>query len=188
MSDKKIVVLTQGYSNPVTAKTGTSVIRYRTGEVVALLDNENIGKTSDDLLGVGGEIPVIGSLDDSPDADTLLIGTAPTGGRMPEAWRDIVKAALRRGMNVVSGLHDFLGDDPELAAIAKESGGQIHDVRRNDECDVAVGTPLGNESIRILTVGNDCSVGKMVASIELDRALKAKGHDSAFVATGQTGS
>lgn len=187
MPKQKIVVLTQGQSNPVTAKTGASVIRYRADEVVALLDDEHAGKTAADLLGIGASIPVIASLDEAPHADTLLIGTAPTGGRMPESWREILKVALARGMQVVSGLHDFLGDDPELVAVAKKSGATIYDVRRNNENDVAVGTPLGDEYTRILTVGNDCSIGKMVASIELDRALRAKGHTSTFVATGQTG-
>lgn len=187
MPKQKIIVLTQGHSNPVTAKTGASVIRYRTDEIVAVLDSENIGGCPKELLGVGKGIPIIGSLDDAPDADTLLIGTAPTGGRMPESWRTIVKASLRKGMAVVSGLHDFLGDDPELQAAAAESGGRIYDVRRNEENDVAVGTPLGDDYVRILTVGNDCSIGKMVASIELDRALQARGHSSTFVATGQTG-
>lgn len=187
MTKKKIVVLTQGHSNPITAKTGASVIRYRTDEIVAVLDNENAGKNPADLIGVGDGIPIIANLAEAVDADTLLIGTAPTGGRMPESWRDIVKSALTRGMTVVSGLHDFLGDDTELQSIADQHGGVIHDVRRNDENDVAIGTPLGNDYVRILTVGNDCSIGKMVASIELDRALQAKGHSSTFVATGQTG-
>ena len=187
MTKHKIVVLTQGHSNPITAKTGASVIRYRTDEIVAVLDNENVGKNPVDLIGVGDGIPIVASVDDAPDADTLLIGTAPTGGRMPDSWKAIVKSALVKGMTVVSGLHDFLGDDAELQSVANEFGGTIHDVRRNDENDVAVGTPLGDEYVRILTVGNDCSIGKMVASIELDRALTAKGHSSTFVATGQTG-
>jgi uncharacterized NAD-dependent epimerase/dehydratase family protein len=183
----RFVVLTQGFSDPVTAKTGASFIRYREQDVLAVLDAENAGKMALEILGAGPHIPVIRSLDEVPAADTLLIGTAPTGGRMPEAWRAIVRSALQRGLNIVSGLHDFLGDDPELQAIAESKGVTITDVRRNAEKDVSVGQPLGNECLRIHTMGNDCSLGKMVVTIELDKALRAKGHNSKFLATGQTG-
>ena len=184
---QRIVVLTEGFSNPVTAKTGASVIRYRESEVVAVLDGENTGKLASELLGVGSNIPVVGSLDDVAEADTFLIGTAPTGGRLPERWRDAISAALGKGLNVVSGLHDFLSEDPEFARLAAESGATITDVRKNTEKGVSIGQPLGNDNLRIHTVGHDCSIGKMVVTIELDRALRAQGYDAKFLATGQTG-
>ena len=130
---RKIVVLTEGYSGPVTAKTGASVVRYCTEEVVAVLDANHAGKMAKQILGAGENIPVIASLEDASAADTLLIGTAPTGGRIPAAWRAIVAQAIERGMDIVSGLHDFLADDPGFAAAAKRHGVEIIDVRRNDE-------------------------------------------------------
>jgi uncharacterized NAD-dependent epimerase/dehydratase family protein len=184
---EKFVVLTQGYSNPVTAKTGASFIRYRTEDVLAVLDAEHAGKSAAEILDAGPNIPVVATLEEVPEANALLIGTAPTGGRLPEAWRTVVQGALRKGMHVVSGLHDFLGDDPELSSLAAECGATITDVRRNSEQDVSQGEPLGNVSLRIHTMGNDCSLGKMVVTIELDRALRKQGHDSKFLATGQTG-
>ena len=85
--DRRIVVLTEGFSNPVTAKTGASVIRYREQDVVAVLDAENAGKRAIEILDVGENIPVVASLTDVAQANTLLIGTAPTGGRLPDRWR-----------------------------------------------------------------------------------------------------
>ncbi len=41
--------------------------------------------------------------------------------------------------------------------------------------------------MRIHTVGQDCSVGKMLASVELTLGLKKRGYDAKFIATGQTG-
>ena len=74
------------------------VIRYRPEEVVAVLDREGAGKTSGDLLGVGGSIPVVAELADAPAANTLLLGIAPPGGKVPGHWRPIVLQALAAGV------------------------------------------------------------------------------------------
>ncbi|MEX0937721.1 MAG: DUF1611 domain-containing protein [Pirellulales bacterium] len=184
---RKIVILTEGHTNPHTAKTAASVIRYRTDEVVAVLDSTQRGVTSQALLGVGGGIPVVGSLEEAPSADTLLIGIAPRGGRIPDAWRPVILKAITRGMNIVSGLHDFISDDAEFAEAARQRGVTIHDVRKNRERDIAQRPGFRQGCVRIHTVGHDCSVGKMVTAIELQRGLSAAGHNAKFVATGQTG-
>lgn len=184
---RRIVILTEGRTNPLPAKTATCVIRYKSEEVVAVYDSTQAGKTVGELLGVGGSLPVIGSLADAPDANTLLIGVAPAGGKLPPDWRAIILEAIDRGMNLVSGLHDFLSSDAEIAAAAAKKGVDIYDVRKNNERDVANRLGLREDCLRIHTVGQDCSVGKMVASLEIARGLLARGHDAKFVATGQTG-
>jgi D-glutamate N-acetyltransferase len=187
MSNRRIVILTDGRTNPVNAKTASCVIRYKPEEVVALLDTTQPGKTSQELLGVGGAIPVVANLADAPGANTLLIGIAPSGGKLPPAWRKILLEAVDRGMNLVSGLHDFLSNDPEISAAAVKRGVEIYDVRKNNERDVANRKDLREDCLRIHTVGQDCSVGKMLASVEIAIGLKKRGYDAKFVATGQTG-
>ena len=172
---------------PHTAKTAVCVIRYRPDEVVAVLDRGARGKTSGELLGVGGAIPVVAALGDAPAANTLLLGIAPPGGRIPPAWRQIVLEAIGRGMTVISGLHEFLADDPEFAAAAARQGAALVDLRRNDERDVANRRGIRAECLRIHTVANDCSCGKMVTAVEVARGLQRVGVDAQFVATGQTG-
>ncbi|MCA9197597.1 MAG: DUF1611 domain-containing protein, partial [Planctomycetales bacterium] len=167
MPDRRVVILTQGHSEPVTAKTATSLIRYKPEEVVALLDSTQVGNTSGELLGVGGSIPVVGKLDDVPEANVLAIGIAPSGGRIPADWRQIIKTALAKGMQVLSGLHEFISDDPEFISIAQTSGATIHDVRKNHEKDCATRQGIREDCLRIHAVGNDCCVGKMVATIEV---------------------
>lgn len=184
---RRIVILTEGHSEPHMAKTAASVIRYRREEVVALLDSTQRGQTSQSLLGVGGDLPVIAILDEAPQANTLLIGIAPPGGKIPASWRAIVLQALARRMNIVSGLHDFLGDDVEFANSARQYGVTITDVRRNNFRQIARRVGLRPDCLRIHTVGHDCSVGKMVTAIEVTAGLKRAGHDAKFVATGQTG-
>lgn len=183
----KLIILTEGHSNPHTAKTACSVIRYRTDEVVAVLDSTQRGKTVQDVLGVGGGLPFVSTLDEAAEANTLLIGIAPPGGKIPAAWRATILQAIERGMNIVSGLHDFISEDPEFAAAARRRGVSIQDVRKNNEKTIARRVGLREECLRILTVGHDCSIGKMVTAIEVTEALKRQGHDAKFIATGQTG-
>lgn len=187
MADRRIVILTEGHTDPLTAKTACSVLRYQPDQVVALLDSTQSGQTAGQVLGVGGDTPIVAKLADANNPNILLIGIAPMGGKLPAAWKAIVLEAFDQGMDVVSGLHDFLSNDAELAARAAERGVQIHDVRKNDEKDVSNRLDFREDCLRIHTVGQDCSLGKMVVSIEVARELERRGHDAKFVATGQTG-
>src|SRR4029077_15920110 len=78
---RRLVILTEGRTEPVGAKTAACVIRYGNDEVVALLDSRQAGKTAQELLGIGGSIPVVAKLEDAPGANTLLLRLAPAGGR-----------------------------------------------------------------------------------------------------------
>ncbi len=184
---RKMLILTDGHYDSHAAKTAICVVRYRPEEVVAVLDRDLAGKTCGQVMGTGGEIPFVGSLTDAPQASTLLIGIAPPGGKIPEPWRPIVLEAIARKLNVVSGLHEFLKDDAQFAAAAREHGVELVDVRDNQQRDVASGRPYRDECLRIHTVANDCSCGKMVTSVEIAQGLNRAGVDTAFVATGQTG-
>lgn len=184
---RRIIILTEGHTEPHAGKTASCIIRYKGEEVVALLDATQVGKTSGDLLGVG-QTPIVGKLDDAPEANTLLLGIAPPGGKIPAPWRAIILDAIsRRKMNVVSGLHDFLNDDPEFSKAAKEAGVTLTDVRKNTEKTIARRKGLRPDCLRVHAVGHDCSIGKMVVSVEVTNGLKKRGHDAKFIATGQTG-
>lgn len=183
---RKLILLTDGYGDCHTAKTAINLVRYRPEEVVAILDRRAAGRTSRELFDVGA-VPVVGSLAEAPEANALLIGIAPAGGKIPPPWRPVLLEAIRRGLSIISGLHDFLSDDPELARAAHEHGVQLVDVRRNDEHDVANREGIREGCLRIETIGNDCSLGKMVTAVELVEGLKRAGTDAKFVATGQTG-
>lgn len=184
---RRLVILTDGYRDPHTAKTAVNVIRYKPEEVVAVLDRAGAGQTCEAWLGVGGQIPVVGRLEQALQATALLIGIAPPGGKIPSAWRAIILEAIDRGLDVISGLHDFLSDDPQFAEAARRRGVRLIDVRKNDERDVAHRQGIREGCLRIQTVANDCSVGKMVTALEIARELCRRGVDAKFVATGQTG-
>ena len=184
---RRMILLTDGHRDPHTAKTAICVIRYRPEEVAAVLDRQGAGQTTASWLGVGGNIPVVACLSDAPQANALVVGIAPPGGRLPPGWRSIFLEAAARGMTIISGMHQFLTDDCELAEVAGRHGGKLIDLRRNDERDVANRQGIRADCLRIHTIGNDCSCGKMVAAVEVAAGLRRAGVDAAFVATGQTG-
>ena len=184
---RKILILTEGLTSPHSAKTACSVIRYRRDEVVGVLDTTVPPQPCQALLEVGGDLPVVNSLDALPGANVLLIGIAPTGGTLPAPMRALVLGAIERGLDVESGLHEFLNDDAEFAAAARATGSTLRDLRRNNERDVAKRQNISADCLSIHTVGHDCSVGKMVVSIEVARGLARRGADAKFIATGQTG-
>jgi uncharacterized NAD-dependent epimerase/dehydratase family protein len=158
--------------------------------VVAVLDSTRAGRTAHECVGVGGDLPVVGDLDDAHrlGAEALLVGIAPQGGELPAPFRAVVLGALERGWDVFSGLHVFLGDDPELAERARARGATLWDVRRPPvRRPVAAARAARLEIPVVLTVGSDCNVGKMTAALELRAGLERAGCRAAFVATGQTG-
>ena len=188
--NRRLALLVEGRFTPLDAKTAVGVLRYRPDQVAAVIDGSRAGHTAQSCVGVGGSIPVVADLDAAAacGADSLLIGVAPQGGELPEEWRATVREALHRGWDVLSGLHVFLGDDPELCALAANSGARLIDTRRPPRGrPVAARRAAVLDALVVLTVGSDCNVGKMTTSLELVRGLQARGTSAAFVATGQTG-
>lgn len=183
----RIVLLTDGFSSPFLAKTAISMLRYRTGDIAAVLETSATTKTAQETFNTGGDVPLVADLTQVPDADAVYIGIAPPGGELPPSWRPILLEAIRRNLDIVSGLHDFLIDDPELVQAAEESGARLIDVRRNRYRQISTGQPFRKGCVRIHAVGQDCSLGKMVASLEVDAGLRSRGENTAFIATGQTG-
>jgi uncharacterized NAD-dependent epimerase/dehydratase family protein len=192
--DRRLVILAEGNFGFHHGKTAMGVVRYGQERVVAVIDSAQAGRNVREWLGDSGryDIPIVASLDDAlgflPRANALLIGIAPTGGKLPDSWRTVILAAIRSGLDILSGLHTLLGDDPELAEAARSFGVRIVDYRRAPErMETAVGRRHLPGKRVILTVATDCALGKMSVALELRRAAQAAGRSTAFVPTGQTG-
>lgn len=189
---RRIAILAEGAFNWHSGKTATGVIRYGKDPVVAVIDSTKAGQDVSHALqaGIGQGIPVVGDIHEALAyrPDTLLIGIAPMGGGLPESWRWQLLAAIEAGLNLVSGLHFFLSGDEELRSAATRHGVTIWDVRRPPETRrVGMFRPHRPGSHTVLTVGSDCAAGKMTVALELEREARARGLNSAFLATGQTG-
>lgn len=119
-------------------------------------------------------------------AKTLVIGVANRGGMISDAWISVLKEALGAGLDIASGLHNQLSDEPELVAAAKAQGRQLHDVRI-PPVQYPIASGVKRTGKRLLAVGTDCSVGKMYTALAFDKEMKSRGMKSSFRATGQTG-
>ncbi len=119
-------------------------------------------------------------------ARTLILGIANAGGKLGEDLVQDALAAMEAGLDIASGLHQRLKDEPRLVEAATRLGRALHDVR-DPRPDIPVGNGRKRAGNRLLTVGTDCSVGKMYATLCLARALAARGVAADFRATGQTG-
>ena len=172
------------------AKTAEGVLRYASNPVVAVIDKSKAGKSLKEVTGINCDAPIVGSIDEAlafkPDA--LLLGTAWSGGALPEHWKPDLLKAIEAGLDVVNGLHDFLADDKQLSEAAARKGVTLIDVRRPPE-RLPVGTTaaINVPAYVVLTVGSDCSVGKMTTTLEIAKVAKQRNKKAGFVATGQTG-
>lgn len=186
MSDKRYLVLAEGKSqDPHYGKTARGVVRYGSHPVVAVVDSQAPGTT---LEGAPIVATVAEGLALEPRPTTALVGVAVAGGRLPPEWRGIVRNAIEGGLDIESGMHEFLADDPELAALAREHGVELRDVRRPPaDLSVPTGENLQHGATVVLTVGSDCAIGKKTVAIELDQEARSRGLRSVFVPTGQTG-
>ena len=181
---KRYLILAEGRSgDPHYGKTARGVIRYAPDPAVAVVDSTRPGETLDG-------VPVVASVADALayEPTTALVGVATQGGRFPPAWRELLKQCIEAGLDLENGLHEFLGDDPELAELASRHGVELRDLRRPPTgLDVPTGENLRIPAQIALTVGSDCAIGKKTVALELDLEARRRGLRSVFVPTGQTG-
>jgi uncharacterized NAD-dependent epimerase/dehydratase family protein len=188
--DLRYLILADGLFAPEESKTANACIRYTPERVVGVIDSRRAGRTAQQVLGFGGDIPVVATLDEGlalrPNA--LLIGIAPAGGQLPDSWIKLLGRAIEHGLDIWSGLHTFVGDVPELAELAKRHNVAIRDLRRPPAyLGVANGRVRSVAATVVLTVGTDCNIGKMTTQLQLLGALRDRGIRTSFAATGQTG-
>ena len=187
--DSRLALLMHGHLRDSNGKMGFGLLRYSTATVTCVIASEEAGGNLRDIAGIDSDVPIVSTATQAAalGADVLVIAVATTGGILPPGYRDDILAGLGRGMSLVNGLHGVYGEDDEFAA-ALRPGAFIWDIRREPE---GIGSGRGAAGTlacrRILTIGSDMAVGKMTASLELDRGARARGIRSKFIATGQIG-
>ncbi len=191
---EKAVVLAEKKFSTTDGKTAHGLVRYsKRYFIVGVIDSELAGLDTGEFLdGKRNGIKIYASLEealrDHPDTQTLIIGVATAGGILPPGYREIVKESLKRGLNIVSGLHEFLSEDPELLILAKKKGVQIIDVRKlyRDMKIFYTGKIQEVKCIKIAVLGTDSTIGKRTTAILLTETLNRLGLKAVFVGTGQT--
>ena len=116
----------------------------------------------------------------------MVIGVANTGGVIAESWKPLLLEALEAGLDLISGMHSRLGDVPSLRDAATRLGRQLIDIRVPPR-NIPIATGIKRSGKRLLTVGTDCALGKKYTALSIARALRQRGIEADFRATGQTG-
>lgn len=188
---RRYAVLAEGFLADVHGKTAHGVIRYRGEQVAAVIDSRHAGKRVGDVLpALQSEAPIVATVREALryDPHSLLIGFATDGGAIPAELRAPILEAMDAGLDIVSGLHEMLADDAEIARRATLRGVKLIDVRVPPaNIPLFSGKVYSERRPIVLAVGSDCVVGKMTAMLEVERAARASGANAEFIATGQTG-
>ena len=164
------------------------ILRYGRNPAVAVIDSTQAGKRVRDLWPLDSDLPVVATLAEAQalGARVLVLGTAPSGGRVPPEWMAVLRQAVSGGMSIVNGMHDRL---ESVLGAELQAGQWIWDLRvpHADLPPIAKARAAALSNRRVLIVGTDMAIGKMTAGLELTRSLQEAGRDAVFLATGQTG-
>jgi len=185
----KIALYMEGNLFSDYGKMGFGVLRYLNNPIVGVIDSESAGKKIKDLLPIPSDTPIVKDLDAAHalGAEVMILGIAPSGGKIPDSWYPIIERALQKGMSIVNGLHDLLAARMEKY-ISNPENQWIWDVRVPQfipQIASAQCAKLSNN--RVLFVGTDMAAGKMTAGLELLKWLRDQNKSVGFVATGQIG-
>ncbi len=188
-SSSRLALLMHGHLRDRHGKMGFGLLRYSDAEIVCVIDAAHAGGSLEEITGIASDVPIVSDAAAAAGlgADVLVVAVATSGGILPDGYREEILSALSDGMSLVNGLHGKYAEDPEFAA-ALRPGAWIWDVRQEP---VGLGSGRGRAASlacrRVLTVGTDMAIGKMTASLEMDRVARSRGLRSRMIATGQIG-
>ncbi|MGB3800081.1 MAG: DUF1611 domain-containing protein [Lewinella sp.] len=195
--DGNAIVYADGAFNTPNGKTAHGLARFtRRYRVVGIIDQQYAGRDSGEVLdGKANNIPVYSCLQEALEQsdqrpEYFVIGLAPDGGRLPANGRTAVREAIQAGLNVDSGLHDFISNDPDLQEAATQYGVRIRDVRKTpDRAQLHFFT--GNieevDCLKLAVLGTDSAIGKRTTAWLIVHGLEAAGYGAQMIGTGQTG-
>lgn len=191
------LILCEGSFNRTGGKTAAGLVRHSLRfKILGILDSTKAGKDAGEVLdGRKAGIPIFSSVKDALSKlprkpDYLIIGVATVGGWLPKTFRPALREAIRNDINIISGLHQWLADDPEFSELAKKHGVTITDIRKEpplEKMHYYRNLASKMSAIRIPVLGTDAASGKRTTAIILAKELNRKGIKTSFVATGQTG-
>jgi len=197
LSLKTAIVYCEGHFGALDGKTANGLVRHSEKyEILSVIDSHKAGLDAGEVLdNLPNGIPVCHDLAQAIATNGglpyyFIFGLAPASGMLSKDERGIVLQAIKLGINIVSGLHEFLKDDPEMAAASAASNVSILDVRRpRPKKDLRVFSGRISEVTCpvIAILGTDCAIGKRTTAVILSRLLNESGFRSVMIGTGQTG-
>lgn len=194
MVEKRAIVYADRFYNCADGKTAHGLVRYSKKYYVTCVVDSTLpeGDAGKILDGEQKGIPLFNDLDAallSTQSDTFIIGAVSEGGVLPLGYNKAVTWALSKGLDVVSGLHEFLSDNPSFQKLAEENKCEIIDIRKifRDHKRSYTGEIKNVRSMRVAILGVDSAVGKRTLAVLINEELKKRGRKSDMIFTGQTG-
>ena len=185
---QRVALYMEGYIHTEYVKMGLGVMRYLQNPIVGIIDSNHAGRNINQEYTIDRDIPIYKKLDQVIDqgAEVLILGIAPSGGKIPDTWNSVIQDALDSGLSIINGLHDSLG--PSFSDHIQNPTQWIWDVRVPQFTPkIASGRAAKLTNKRLLMIGTDMACGKMTAGLEIYRWAQNNQIDTAFVATGQIG-
>ena len=185
---QRVALYMEGYIHTEYVKMGLGVMRYLQNPIVGIIDSNHAGRNINQEYTIDRDIPIYKKLDQVIDqgAEVLILGIAPSGGKIPDTWHSVIQDALDSGLSIINGLHDSLG--PSFSDHIQNPTQWIWDVRVPQFTPkIASGRAAKLTNKRLLMIGTDMACGKMTAGLEIYRWAQSNKIDTAFVATGQIG-
>jgi uncharacterized NAD-dependent epimerase/dehydratase family protein len=177
-------------------KTANGLVRHTARYMVqGVIDSARAGRDTGEVLdSKPNGIPIYANVEEAlakawMRPRYLVIGLAPDGGRLPREARQAVKRAIESGLNIDSGLHEFLSEDDEFVALARKHNVQLRDVRRpppRSQLHFFTGKIAEVEALKLAVLGTDSAIGKRTTAVKLNQALNEAGVKSELIGTGQT--
>lgn len=193
------IVYCEGAFNTPNGKTAHGLVRFtKRYNVLCVIDSKYSGKDSGNVLDEKENgIPVLSNLNEvkkyckkiGKKATHFVVGLAPDGGRLSKEAKLDVKKAIKLGLHVDCGLHDFLSDDKNLIELSKKHKVKIRDIRKptsRDKLHFFSGNIEKVKSLKVALLGTDSAVGKRTTAWILVNSLLKKGLKAELIGTGQT--
>lgn len=191
------LIYCEGSFGLIDGKTANGLVRHSEKyKIMSVIDSRHIGADAGQILdNKPNGIPIFGNLENAfanaPNKpDYFIYGMAPATGMLSSAERVVILEAMRLGLNIINGLHEFLNDDPEFTAACIANDVEITDIRRprpKNELRLFSGNIHNVKCPRVAVLGTDCAIGKRTTANIVTKALVERGIKAVLINTGQTG-
>lgn len=189
LTSKKYVLFAEGCFGLFSSKIAASLLRYKSELCVAVVDSTQAGRTAQDVLGYGGPIPIVATVEDAlPLApEVLIVGKGLHSAELPPQWKIPLLSAVRGGLHIINSIHFRLASDPDIASVLRDHDVLVWETKEAPVVPLNRSRVLDLGSWVIHTCGSDSNIGKKTTALEIWREANSRGIRTGFAATGQTG-
>lgn len=192
--DGTALIYCEGALGTARGRTANGLLRYsRRYEILGAVDSRHAGRRTHEIVrGAETDVPVFAGFEEALDSleerpRYLVVGLNTEDAReLPRGFRDVVRSAIGRGINVDSAHRPFLHDDAEFPQLAMR-GGRLRSVgypARHTQLRRYTGRINGVRAKRITVVGTTAPVGgKNATSLLLAQSLGARGLRAEMIGT-----